>query len=331
MFSDTPIAKEGYVIAITHTNAIAISLTDNPLTPVRWRVIDQYEDQIRSVVHVSTSDDARYALVGSSDGFVRVIDIKRGGCRFNLCLPECAEHIVANSKWVVAGNAFHPLTLNVWQLSDGACVDNYTASSMGWQSVLSIAGLTTTRHQDHFAIWNGRDCVRILDVKSGNFIRAIPVCCRFAKGMRSATEEAEHGAGAPLTGRKRMILLADGKTAAVATSNRVMIVSLDASQRLCTKQIQLDGARRALIEKSTDDRVVVTAESNAFGGLGTRVSGTASIASKSRLQVWKTDTGALSSEMTLPSPATSISVCGDIVAVVCGAVGQVMVVFAKRQ
>lgn len=332
MFANRPVGEKGVLVAVTSNNVLVrIEVEQHDLRerrPLRWEIIDDFTYENGSVVELTTSEDGAYAIAGFCNGRVRVVHIENGGCRRVFTLGECAEMIVSNSKWLVASNSFQPIGCGVWDCSDGRPVHDFTQTSVGWEEITTIAGLTTTSADDLFALWNGRNAIRILNAKTGEFARIIHVECTFSRCVRSATEEAEHGAVSPHLGRGKMVLSADKKTAAVATSNRVFLVPLNLGPRLSPPVVQVDGAKRALLAVSTDDRVLVTAESDVFGSLGSRVSGRTSIASPPRLRFWSMGTGRLHGDIVVPSPVTCLSVCGDTVAAVSGAVGQVMVAFA---
>lgn len=321
-----PVTSRGIVIAATYTTLISID--PNLQTPCRrplvWRVLDVFPDD-SSVVNLTVSTDAQYAIAGFCNGHVRVVDLKNRGCIYMLSMRESADMLVADHALLVACNFFAPVSMTVWQLRDGRALHRFEQTSVGWEEITSVSGLTTTRWRDTFAIWNGKDSIRLLNARSGRFVRFIDVHSRFPRAPRTATEEAEFGAACAHVGLGKMALLADGKSAAVATSNRVLVVSLEKG---ALPGRQLEGARRSVLALSTDDKVIVTATSDVFGGLGSRVAGRTSIAARPVMQIWDIDKEKVGSEVVLPSAVSSISVCGDVVAAVCSTVGQVVVAFA---
>lgn len=327
LLSSTP-APDGTVLAATPYALVCIRTQPAARNPIHWRVLDSFSNDTAVITDLTVAPDAQVALIAFCNGVIRVVNL-HGGFRFSVSLGETAERVVASAKWLVASSSFPPVAVGVWNIADGTCSFSFSQTSPGWKDILSIAGLTTTNSQDHFAIWNGKDAVRILNARTGEFSRVIDVHPRFSRISRTATEEAEHGAGSAHVGRGKMVLFSDQNTAVIATSNRVLVVPLYGHFGKAPPIRQLDGARRALLALSTDNRIVVAAESDAFGGLGFRVSGRTAIASPPRLQIWNVASEQLRSELILPSPATSLSVCADVVAVVCSAVGQVMVVFGS--
>ena len=335
MFSHQPQGDNGIIVAAMSTDVLVrIDVEqDNPKAkrPLKWTIIDSFGMENAAVVEVTTSEDGMYALVGFASGRVRVVHIAQGGCRRVLAMRESAEMIVANGRWLLAANSFLPIACGVWEIEDGRPAHDFTCTSIGWEEITSIAGLSATRVAYLFAIWNGHNAIRILNAKTGDFCRIIRVDSTFLKCPRSATEEAEHGAVSPHVGRRKMIMSADRRTAVVATSNRAFVVPLSPAAARPQEMRQLDGAKRALLALSTDDRVLVTAESNVFGSLGSRVLGRASLASEPLLRFWDVASGRLQGDIVTPSTVTSVSTAGDIVAAVAGAVGQVMVAFSTPQ
>lgn len=318
--------KSGTVLAVTHDNLVRIDLQSNRHQPFTWRVIDSFLD-VGTPLKLTASTDSRYGAVGFCTGVVRIVSLS-GGCRFSFQLPEEAEHLALNEKWAIAANSFQPIAMSVWDLTAGNLHASFTQASLEWINVYVVAGIAATNNPDQFIVWDGRNTIRFFDIPTKSFVRTIEVRSRFVREPRSVTEEAEHGAGSPHLGRGKMVLSADRQNVALATSNRVMVISLRADKMYGTAP-QLDRARRAVLGMSTDDRLIVTAESNAYGSLHTKVSGRVAIAVKPKLQVWDVQHEAIRCELELPCPATALSVCGDTVAIVCGAVGQVMVAFAN--
>ncbi|PXF49077.1 hypothetical protein BWQ96_01215 [Gracilariopsis chorda] len=313
-------------------NGTLLCITVNPdkHRAISWRILDSFASENGAVLNVCASADNKYAVVGFLSGIVRVVDIAKGTRKHTLCMREGADIVVASRKWVVGSSSFQPIALSVWRISDGTCVHSFTHESPGWRNIITIAAIEPGNSDDHFIIWNGRDKLSVLDVERGTFLFSTDIKPRFRRQLRSAVEEAEHGAGSAQLGTCKMALSGDKRFAALATSNRVLIVRVASCLGDSTMHKQLDGARRALVAMSTDDRVVVTAEGNAFGRLGVQVSGKASLAESPRLQVWNAETQTLRSEIRLPSAASSLSVCADVITVICGSIGQALVVFAGK-
>lgn len=324
-----PVGPEGAVVAVTATHCVVrvdvCLAARSPRRVLRWAVIDSFAHETGAVVQLSVSEDDAHAIVCFDNGRVRVVHIAQGGCRRLFTPGEAADHVVANRRWLVAASAFQPITLGVWDLVEGVSVHTFSQTSVGWESVTTVAAVCATASEDRFAIWNGRDAIRFLNVKTGEFVRTVPVTSVFPALPRSATEEAEHGAASAQLGDRRMVRSHDNFVYAVAASNRVFLVR--GAQTASPFTLQLDGARHSLLALSTDDRVLVTGEGNAFGALGSKVSGRKCINTPPRLRFWDVESGLLRGEVVVPSAVTSLSVCGDTVAAVCGAVGQVMVLF----
>lgn len=192
---------------------------------------------------------------------------------------------------------------------------------MGWEEVTSIVGIVPAPSNDCFAVWDGKACIRILDVKTGRFRREVE-----AKGLvtasttRNVQAEAEVGVAAPHAGPCKIVLGDNGTTVVVAASNRVLVTSIGrgsgATRALSMRQ--LEGARRSLVALSTDNRLVVTAEGDVFGNLASRfTSGVPSKMSKPpRVCVWDAHSGKLRREITGFGCISDLSVAGNTIAVV---------------
>lgn len=328
-----PVGQDGKVIAMTSTHClirVEICLTARSARrTLRWVLIDNFAHESGSIVQLTVSEDDVHAIACFDTGRIRVVNIAEGGCRRLFTPGETTEHVVANRKWLVAASSFQPIACGVWDMVEGVSVHTFSQSSVGWEAVTTVAAVCPTSSEDRFAIWNGRDSIRFLNVKTGEFVRTVPVHGVFVARPRTATEEAEHGAASAQLGDGRMAMSKDKNVYAVASSNRVFLVR--GAQTASPSTVQLDGARHSLVALSTDDRVLVTGEGNAFGALGSKVSGRKCIATSPRLRFWNVEDGRFTGEIVVPSPVTALSVCGDTVAAVSGAVGQVMVLFGTPQ
>lgn len=335
MFAPKPVGSDGLVLAATSTHLLVLidcRLSKHNLRrPIQWRILDSYASHAAdgNLVELAVSDNEKHAFVCFDNGHVRVVDVKMGGLAHCLSMRESADQIACDSKFIVAANFYNPIGCVVWDIIDGRALHRFDQTSVGWEEITSLAGVTSTHVPGHFALWNGKDAVRILNAKTGRFTRIIEARSRFVKDPgRSATEEAEHGAACAHIGRGKMALFADKRTAVLATSNRVLVVPLDAPRTSCrTKRPQLDNARRAQVALSMDDRVIITAECDAFGSLGSRVAGRAALAASPRLRVWNVATGVMRCEIPVPSPVTNLSVAGSTIAAIAGAVGQAIIRF----
>lgn len=324
-------AAGGFVVAVCDAGFVVridVRATEGGRWPLRWRPLDAYGVEGGNVVSLSISENARWVLVGFDTGRIRAIDVGGRGCRRVFTLAESADLVVANEKWVIAVNCLQPIRACVWDAADGRPVHDFSQTTEGWGQVTTMAGVCATCNVDLFALWDGRNAIRILNAKTGQILRVNRVRGSFQRGGRNAVEEAEDGVAAPHVGKGKMVVFKDGRRAAVATSNRVFVTPLAANWRPAVETVQVEGAKRALLALSTDDRVLVTAEGDAFGGLSYKVVGKRFIGAEPRIQFWNSETGRNYGNVVVPSPVTSLSVCGDVVAAVCGAVGQVVIAFA---
>ncbi|KAI0561897.1 WD40/YVTN repeat-like containing protein [Gracilaria domingensis] len=328
-FSSQTLKSRPSLLAITLSSTLlCINVHQEKYRAITYSVLDNFLMQHGLPTIVSCSTDDKYALVGFDSGVIKVIEIDNPARKQTLCMRESVDILAANQKYVIASSSIQPITLCVWKLSNGSCVHNITQQSEGWNRIHTIAAIQPLANPSQFYVWTGLHRLFVLDVSTGSIVQNVLVHPRFIRVIRSAVEEAEHGAGSAHIGACKLALFSDEKSLALATSNRVFVVSPSSNHLSGKIQKQFDGVRGALVALSTDERLVVTAEGNAFGGLGVHVSGRASLATLPRLQVWNVEDEKLSSEIQLPSAATSLSVCADVVAVVCGAVGKAVVVFA---
>jgi DNA-binding beta-propeller fold protein YncE len=193
-------------------------------------------------------------------------------------------------------------------------------SSVGWEEVAQIVAISPTARKDCFAVWDGRSQVRVLNAAQGRFTRIIDARGSVIKSMtRSVKDEAEFGAAASHVGPSKMAISADGQTVFVAASNRVIILDIhgmSAVKRAATMK-QLDGARRALLALSTDNRYVVTAEGDVFGGLASRfATGPSRSQAAPCICVWDAATGELRRRITEVGYISDLSVANNCIAVV---------------
>lgn len=340
-YDDAPLLKGVYMMELSAAGGFVVAVCDVGFVvridvraaggarwPLRWCPLDAYGVEGGNVVSLSISENARWVLVGFDTGRIRAIDVGGGGCRRVFTLAESADLVVANHKWVLGINCLQPICACVWDATDGRPLHDFSQTSVGWEQVTTIAGVSATYKDDLFALWDGRNAIRMLNAKTGQIVRVNYVRGNVQSGVRNAVEEAEDGVAAPHVGKGKMAVFKDGRRAAVATSNRVFAAPLATNWKPRNETVQVEGAKRALLALSTDDRVLVTAEGDAFGGLGYKVVGKRFIGAEPRIQFWNAETGENYGDVAVPSPVTSLSVCGDIVAAVCGAVGQVVIAFA---
>lgn len=197
---------------------------------------------------------------------------------------------------------------------------------MGWEEVTSIVSIVPAPSKDCFAVWDGKACIRILDVKTGRFRREIQ-----AKGLvsasatRNAQTEAEVGAPAPHVGPCKMVLGDNGRTVVVAASNRVVLTDIGCNSEVerALSMRQLEGARRSLVALSSDNRYVITAEGDVFGNLASRLTAGVprTLNKPPRICVWDAESGGLRREITGFGSISDLSVAGNAIAVVARSAG----------
>ncbi|CAN8063234.1 unnamed protein product [Agarophyton chilense] len=325
-----PLKSTPSLLAITSSTILCINIHPNKYKAISYAVLDTFLLQHGLPTTVSSSTDDKYALVGFDRGIIKIIEIEQPSHTQTLSMRESVDILVANQKYVIASSSIQPISLSIWTISNGTCIHTFTETSDGWQSINTIAAIQPLTNVNRVLVWNGLNKIFVLNVTMGVLLFGIDVDTRVGREVGGVVEEVQYGVGigtgSPQTGTCNLALLADENSVALATSDGVCIVSISMRCRKAPKQFH--SARRALLALSTDDRVLVTAEGKVFGSLGMQVSCRALLATSPRLQVWNVDKEKLSSEIELPSAATSLSVCADVVAVVCGAVGKALIVFA---
>lgn len=340
LFSKKPVGSSGQVLAATTSKLIVLLDIDRSRhslrRPLRWRSLDNYELEDGALVELTVSVCGTLALAGFDTGRVRIISTgENGGLRHILSMRESADLVACSGRWVVAACFMQPIGCVVWDARDGRALYRFDQTSVSWEEVTQLAGLAPTGDEDVFALWNGKHELRLLDARRGSFLPPVSVRARISRGVRrTVADEGELGAASAHVGRGRMVLAVDSGRAVLSSSNRVVVAELpNLGGQIRPKsrrpsyyaQLQLDGARRSLVALSTDERAVVTADANAFGGLSTWVAGRTALAATPTLRVWDAVSGKLCREMRLPSPASDLSVSANIVAAVSLKVGQVVV------
>jgi WD40 repeat protein len=292
---------------------------------MRWRIIDNFEMTDGHLVSLARShqDNGKFILAGFSNGHVRVVDTKAGHLVHILSMRESPDLVVAAGGWIVASCFFAPISFTCWDLEDGRAIHRFDQTSVGWEEITTLAGICPTKHKNSFALWDGRASIRILDVSTGRFSRVVEARGLFNASIRRGVyAEAEVGAAAAHVGPYKLVLCADGKTCIVATSNRVLIVDIEAKS-ICKRihsMRQVNEARRALLAVSTDNRLLVTAEGDMFGALGSRLSSSAAATAvaQPRLCVWDIETGDLRREILDVGRVSELSVANNTIAIISG-------------
>jgi len=290
--------------------------------PLRFREIDHYESEDGHLVELTTSTDGGLILLGFDTGRVRVCSPKRG-VLYILSMRESCDMLVANSRYIVSASFMQPIGCAVWDARDGRAMYRFDQTSVGWEEVTAIAGLASTPRVECFAVWNGKDSVRILDVLTGIFREIIQV--RSADPAirirgRNAIEEGELGAPSAHVGRGRIAVSHDMKTLLVSSNNRAFVVDT-----IKKTHVQLEGARRNLVAMANDERTCVTADADAFGELGTWVTGRTALGRKHGVTIWDTTTGECRSRIELPAAAEELDVAANLVVVTAKKMGQVVI------
>ena len=313
-------------IGVTTTQLIVlISLHRSRNCVIRWRALDNFANESGTLISITRSANGNYIIVGFDNGRVRVLQNSRqNGVLYNLSMRESADLLCAGNRYLVAACHMQPIGLVIWDLSDGRALFRFDQTCVGWEQITTIAGLSLTNRDNVIVLWSGKDTIRYLDITSGTFTHTTWVRATFQPSLRKhwwcATDEAENRAPSTHVGAGRVATSNDFSRVVVASANIAFIVNLQTGW-----QCPLFGARRTLVRFSSDERSVVTADTNAFGGLRTWVSGRNSIGARPTLRVWDANTGECRSEFSLPSAATQLSVAANIVAVVAKNVGQVVV------
>jgi WD40 repeat protein len=292
---------------------------------MRWRIIDNFEMTDGHLVSLACShqDDGRFILAGFSNGHVRVVDSKAGHLIHVLSMRESPDLVVAAGGWIVASCFFAPISFTCWDMEDGRAIHRFDQTSVGWEEITTLAGICPTKHKNSFALWDGKASIRILDVSTGRFSRVVEARGLFSASVRRGVyAEAEVGAAAAHMGPYKLVLCADGKTCIVAASNRVLIVDIEAKS-ICKRihsMRQVNDARRALLAVSTDNRLLVTAEGDMFGALGSRLSSSAGAAAvaQPRVCVWDIETGNLKREILDVGRVSELSVANNTIAIISG-------------
>jgi hypothetical protein len=288
--------------------------------PIRWTILDNFQMTDAHIVSLVLSQDRQHALAGFSNGHIRVVDVANARLHHVLSSREAPDLVVAAGRWVVASNLGTRPCPTCWDRADGRAMHRWERSSVGWEEVAQIVAISPTARKDCFAVWDGRSQVRVLNAAQGRFTRIIDARGSVIKSMtRSVKDEAEFGAAASHVGPSKMAISADGQTVFVAASNRVIILDIhgmSAVKRAATMK-QLDGARRALLALSTDNRYVVTAEGDVFGGLASRfATGPSRSQAAPCICVWDAATGELRRRITEVGYISDLSVANNCIAVV---------------
>lgn len=328
-------AERGFLIAVCESRLLLrvdIKDGENVRWPLRWKVLDGFAMEAGNVTSIRVVEGVMggVALLGFETGSIRVVQTEEGGCRRVFSMAESADFIAGNSRWVVGASSFEPICVCVWDVVQETIVHTFRRSSTGWSGAGTIAGICATENDDIFAVWDGRGAIHMLNVRTGEMGGVIKLRGSFEKGSgETAVEEAEVGEAAAHVGKGKLVLFKDRKRVAVATSNRVFVTPLSLQRRAAAEEpVKIEGAKRATLALSTDDRVLVSAEGDMFGGLSYKMVGRHFIGEKPRIRFWNAATGKNYGDLAAPSPVGSISLCGDTLAAVCGAVGQVLIGFA---
>lgn len=305
---------------------------------LRSRPLHCFSTESAALVSLASSACGKLALLGFANGRIHVVCASGGGLKHVLSMREPADLVAAAGRWVVSASALQPVGAAVWHASDGRAQHRFDRTAVGWEEVVALSGLAPAAGDGRFALWNGKDCVRILCARTGRFVAVVNVDARFGRvPARAPADEAERGAASAHVGPDKMVVGHGAGRALVATSNRVFAVSLPSGKRAGVpgrggepvpgggQVVQLDGALRSLVALSTDERSVVTADGDAFGGLRAWVLGRESLTKPACLRVWDAATGAMRSATELPCAAGGLSVSGDVAVVFAERVGQVVV------
>lgn len=319
--------EKGCVVMIC-ANAVLIKVkVKKGRWPLTWSALDHFGVEGGNAVSLAVAHGR--VFVGFDSGRIRIVDLEKGSCRRVCSMAESVDILCANTKYLMAINTFQPICACVWDVQHGHPIQDFRNTVDGWGSLKTVAGVCCTRNEDVFAIWDGKNALRMVNVSSGQVLRVTKVRGTFNREVQRSIGEAGEEAGAAAhLGYGRMVPFHDKKKAVVATSNRVFAMPLHHRWRPAKETVQIEGARRALVALTTDDTVLVTAETDAYGELRYKIVATRSINARPRLAFWSVQNGKQLGELQLPSPASSLSVCGDIVAAVCPAVGQVVIGFA---
>jgi F-box-like len=287
---------------------------------IRWRSLDNFEMTDGHIVSLVLPEDRRQVLASFSGGHVRVICVETAQLLHVLSMRESPDILCASERWIVASHFGTRPCASAWDRRDGRAVHRWERTSVGWEEIAQIVGMTPTSRQDYFGIWDGHKVIRLLDVRTGRFVRDISAQGNSVqRRRRSVKDEAEFGAAAAQAGPCKMVVSLDGRHVIVAASNRVMIVDIHTTSALerATGMRQLD-ARHSIMTLSTDNRFVVTAESNPFGALGTRFATRPSqLCAAPMIRVWDVETGRLVREIPgVGRNLVDLSIANNVIAVV---------------
>ncbi len=309
-----------YVAATTTRHIAHLALHRTPYSVIRWRPLDCHDSEQGALVSLGVSSDGAHIGAGFDDGRVRVLSVQ-GGLLYNLSMRESADMLCIGPRYLVAACHMQPIGVAVWDLRDGRALHRFDQTSVGWEEVTAIAGVVATPRHGVVALWSGKDTLRHLDLRTGYFRRTAYVRAPLPPARRwGATDEGENGAPSAHVGPGRVAPAADRRRIVVASANIAFVVHLDDG-----RQVPLHGARRTLVRYSSDERSVITADTDAFGGLGTWVAGRNAIGARPTLRVWDARFGVCKNQTVLPSAASELSVAANVVAVLAKNVGQVVV------